>query len=93
MDNRLFNNETLLSELTIGEFKDLVVEVINQSIMPKRLVSGLDNIAAELGVSKTTVKRLKNGILKGAFAQSGHTIIADINKAHDLMSRRNRKQS
>lgn len=89
METGNYNRNTLLSELTVGEFYDLVQDAISKSAMPKRLVTGLDNIAAELGVSISTVKRLRKGSCRSAFAQSGHTIIADINKAHELMMRRN----
>lgn len=87
METGNYNRNTLLSELTVGEFYDLVQDAISKSAMPKRLVTGLDNIAAELGVSISTVKRLKGSVLKPAVAQSGRTIIMDVNKAHEIMSR------
>ena len=91
METGKYNRNTLLSELTVGEFCDLVQDVISRSAMPKRLVTGIENIALELGVSESTVKRLKRSVLKPAVAQSGRTVIMDVNKAHEIMVRLNRR--
>lgn len=79
-----YNSNTLISELTVGEFQDLVRAVLNESVHT-RTVHGLQGLADLLGVSVTTVKRYR-GLLAPAIAQHGRSVVVDAEKALRLWS-------
>ena len=56
------DENTRISELTVGELRDLVRAVLSESVIP-HTVHGLQGLADLLGVSQSTVKRYK-GLLK-----------------------------
>lgn len=75
-----YDTNTRLSELTVGEFQDLVRAVFAESVQSRRTVHGLQGLADLLGVSVSTVKRYR-GLLGPAIAQRGRSIVADADKA------------
>ena len=74
MEQRGYNDNTKLSELTVGELRDLVRAVMTESVQTKRTVTGLSGLADLLGVSESTVKRYR-GLLSPAIAQRGRSIV------------------
>lgn len=78
-----YNDNTKLSELTVGELRDLVRAVMTESVQTKRTVTGLSGLADLLGVSESTVKRYRS-LLSPAIAQRGRSIVADADKALKL---------
>ncbi len=83
MNHTAINDTTKLSELTVGELRDLVRAVLEESVQNKRTVHGLQGLADLLGVSVTTVKRYR-GLLSPAIAQRGRTIVVDADRALKL---------
>lgn len=81
-----YDNTTLLSELTVGELRDLVRAVLEESVHKQRTVHGLRGLADLLGVSVSTVKRYR-GLLSPAIAQHGRSIVVDADKALSLWAR------
>lgn len=78
-----YTDDTKLSELTVGELRDLVRAVMTESVQTKRTVKGLSGLADLLGVSQSTVKRYK-ALLSPAIAQRGRSIVVDADKALQL---------
>ena len=83
MEQRRYNDNTKLSELTVGELRDLVRAVMTASVQTKRTVTGLSGLADLLGVSESTVKRYRS-LLSPAIAQRGRSIVVDADKALKL---------
>lgn len=83
MEQRRYNDNTKLSELTVGELRSLVRAVISESVQTKRTVTGLSGLADLLGVSESTVKRYRS-LLSPAIAQRGRSIVVDADKALKL---------
>lgn len=81
------SENTPLSELTVGELRDLVRAVIRETADFPRTVHGLQELADLLGTSLTTVKRYKD-LLAPAIAQRGRTIVVDADKALRLWAGR-----
>lgn len=82
-----YTDNTKLSELTVGELRDLVRAVLTESVQTRRTVQGLSGLADLLGVSPSTVKRYR-ALLKPAIAQRGRTIVVDADKALQLWAGR-----
>ena len=82
-----YNDNTKLSELTVGELRDLVRAVVTESVQQKRTVTGLSGLADLLGVSESTVKRYRS-LLSPAIAQRGRSIVVDADKALQLWAGR-----
>lgn len=83
MDKKITDN-TLLSELTVGEF----LELLRSGREPAtRVVHGLQGLADLLGTSVSTVKRYRD-LLSPAIAQRGRTVVVDADKALRLWSGR-----
>lgn len=78
------DDNTRISELTVGELRDLVRAVLTESVHT-HTVHGLQGLADLLGVSTSTVKRYRR-LLSPAIAQQGRTIIVDADKALQLWS-------
>lgn len=83
MEQRRYNDNTKLSELTVGELRDLVRAAVAESVQQKRTVAGLSGLADLLGVSESTVKRYRS-LLSPAIAQRGRSIVVDADKALKL---------
>lgn len=83
MEQRRYNDNTKLSELTVGELRDLVRAVVTESVQTKRTVTGLSGLADLLGVSESTVKRYRS-LLSPAIAQRGRSIVVDADRALKL---------
>lgn len=83
MEQRRYNDNTKLSELTVGELRDLVRAVMTESAQTKRTVTGLSGLADLLGVSESTVKRYRS-LLSPAIAQRGRSIVVDADRALKL---------
>ena len=86
MEQRQYNDNTRISDLTVGELRDLVRAVLEESVKP-RTVHGLQGLADLLGVSMSTVKRYR-GLLSPAIAQRGRSIVVDTDKALQLWAGR-----
>ena len=80
------DDNTRLSELTVGELRDLVRAVLTESVQP-RTVHGLQGLADLLGVSQSTVKRYYP-LLSPGIAKRGRTIVADADKVLRLWAGR-----
>ncbi|MCL1933569.1 MAG: DUF3853 family protein [Candidatus Azobacteroides sp.] len=73
--------------------EDPIVKIIDTTKDGKNYVYGLDGIANLFGCSKTTANRIKqSGKINTALYQYGNTIIADADKALELI-KVNGKQS
>ena len=82
-----YQDNTPISELTVGELRDLVMSCVRESVSNRRLVSGLEGLADLFGVSISTAKRIKkSGRINAAIAQSGRTFVVDADKAIRLWS-------
>ena len=86
MEQRHYNDNTRISDLTVGELRDLVRAVLDESAKT-RTVHGLKGLADLLGVSTSTVKRYR-GLLSPAIAQRGRTIVIDADMALRLWAGR-----
>ena len=82
-----YDENTRISELTVGELRDLVRAVLTESVQTKRTVKGLSGLADLLGVSQSTVKRYK-ALLSPSIAQRGRSIVVDADKALQLWAGR-----
>lgn len=74
------SDNTPISSLTLGQLK----EALGLNARPA-FVFGLKGIQELFGVSLRTAQRLKDGILRPAVIQYGHTIRLDVAKAEELM--------
>lgn len=86
MEQIHYNDNTRISDLTVGELRDLVRAMLEESVQP-RMVHGLQGLADLLGVSMSTVKR-NRGLLSPAIAQRGRSILIDVDKALKLWAGR-----
>ena len=77
MDKTITNN-TPLSELTVGEFLDLL-RTLSVESQATQTVHGLQGLADLLGCSVSTVKRYYP-LLRPAIAKRGRTIVANKDK-------------
>ena len=84
MDKKITDN-TPLSELTVGEFLELLRS--GGQSAPRPVVHGLQGLADLLGTSVSTVKRYRD-LLAPAIAQRGRTVVVDADKALRLWSGR-----
>lgn len=81
------NPKTPLWQLTVGEFKDLLTEVIESNPFEvetndNQYVYGMEGLANLLGCSKSSARRLKSaGVFEDALIQDGRKIIVDAQKA------------
>lgn len=82
-----FNDNTKISELTVGELRDLMRAVMAESVQQRKTVQGLQGLADLLGCSTSTVKRYY-AILRPAIAKRGRTIVADADRVLSLWSGR-----
>lgn len=82
MEQRYTDN-TKLSELTVGELRDLVRAVVSESVHTRHTVQGLQGLADLLGCSVSTVKRYYPQ-LRPAIAKRGRTIVADADQVLTL---------
>ena len=83
-----YNDNTPLSQLTVGELRDLVRTCVQESVCHrKHMVKGLDGLADVLGCSVSTVKRYQS-LLRPAMAKRGRTIVTDADRAIQLWSGR-----
>ena len=86
---RRISDDTRLIDLTVGELKELFESlvpkitpmVLTQSKSEKRLVYGLKGIKELFHVSDSTARKLMNGPILEAVAQSGRTIVVDADMA------------
>lgn len=87
------SDDTPLFKLTVGEFRDLCSELIDQNLIQENddeIVFGLEGIAKIFGVSKNQAYRMKrSGKLDGAIKQEGQVIITYKKKALELFGKRN----
>ncbi len=77
-----YNDNTPVSELTVGE----LIDIVQDAIGAKRYVYGLQGIADLFQVSLTQAKRIKK-VIGPAVAQRGNTIVVDAGKAMRIWSR------
>lgn len=82
-----FNDNTKISELTVGELRDLMRAVMTENVQQRHTVQGLQGLADLLGCSTSTVKRYY-AILRPAIAKRGRTIVADADRVLSLWSGR-----
>ena len=82
-----YTDNTKLSELTVGELRDLVRAVISESVHTRHTVKGLSGLADLLGVSVSTVKRYRS-LLKPAIALRGRSMVVDADRALQLWAGR-----
>lgn len=82
--------DTRISELTVGEFQDLIRRTLAEEREQKTSCEayGLQGIADLFGVSLSQAKRIKaSGVISKAVAQRGRTIIINKQKALDLWAK------
>ena len=85
-----------LGSLTIGEFRELMREIITESTKKetteqrhvKNLVYGLRGIEHLFGVSHVTAQRYKDTVIREAVCQSGRKIVTDADYALELFRKR-----
>ena len=85
--DRLITDSTPLSELTVGELRDLINSMVSSSKSLPDVVYGLQGLADLLGASVPTVKRWYP-LLRPAIAKRGRTIVVDTEKALQLWAGR-----
>ncbi len=81
------NNNTLIKDLTVGEFLKLISSVPKKEEQKKvkQYEYGLKGLARILGCSRSTASKIKkSGILDDAISQNGNIIVIDIQKALEL---------
>ena len=77
--------ERPLWQLTVGEFLELKAEGPNPRTGERRTIRGINNLAAELGVSAPTVHKWKKaGIIP--FSQVGRIIQFDLDQVHEAIN-------
>ena len=90
-------NDTMpLGSLTIGEFKELIREILAEMetkgiMLPRsdrRVVHGLKGIENLFGVSHVTAQRYKDTIIREAVSQNGRKIVTDVDYALELFKER-----
>ena len=73
------------TEITAGQLADLIIQKLSNKIEPAekpKLSQGLDALAQKLGVSISTVVRLKRtGVFGDSITQNGRVIHVDLDKA------------
>ena len=73
------------TEITAGQLADLIIQKLSNKIEPAekpKLSRGLDALAQKLGVSISTVVRLKRtGVFGDSIKQNGRVILVDLDKA------------
>lgn len=91
----MVNLEQKISELTVGELLAILSSttgtgaiISKRDAEQSRVVYGIKGLANLLGVSETQAKRIKaSGILNGAIAQRGRTIITNADEALKLWAK------
>lgn len=81
--------DTRISELTVGEFQDLIRRTLEEREHNMSCEAyGLQGIADLFGVSLSQAKRIKaSGVISKAIAQRGRTIVINKQKALDLWAK------
>lgn len=87
-------NDTPVWQLSVGEIRDLIKEIVadeqkNDIVVESGDVCyGIDGLAKALGVSRRTAQRYKSsGLLDGAIRQYGKTIIVDKEKLKSTLTK------
>lgn len=86
----MFDSNRPIAELTVGELKALIAEVIakEQSHDNNDTAYGIQGLANLFGISYSSAKRLKaSGILDKAISQRGRTIVTNKEKARELFEK------
>ena len=75
------------NEITAGQLADLIIQKLTTQIKPldkPKYSRGLDVLAQKLGISKSTVVRLKRaGAFGDSIKQNGRVILVDLDKAEE----------
>lgn len=86
------DHNTRLIDLTVGDLYDVIAAATKHaavaSVQPEpRRAYGIAGIASVFGCSRRTAERIKSsGVIDGAIAQHGRTIVVDVDKALYLYS-------
>jgi len=76
---------TLISDLTVAEFRDLVSVLLYNTPHRREQLRGISGIAEALSISISQAKRVKaEGLIDGALTQSGRVILVDVERARQL---------
>ena len=76
----MMNNETKISDLTLGQLFEAIDEYLAELSSPSRTIDGVKGLAEYLGCSVRTAQRIKSsGKIDRAVTQSDRTIM--INEA------------
>lgn len=87
-------DDTPIAMLTVGQLKEVLfsgkkggVERFQESVLYEAddYIRGLNGICNFFGVTKGTAIKWKEGVLKTAVLQEGHTILVDKQKAIELL--------
>ncbi|GIJ96607.1 hypothetical protein CAPN001_11760 [Capnocytophaga stomatis] len=87
MEATLFNPDTPLWQLTVGDFLELMKDAQKSEEVKRQTTYeyGIAGLARALGVSIATANRVKSsGKLNDAIKQTGRQIIVDVERAKEL---------
>lgn len=81
------DENTTLNNLTVGELKMIIVDMLSTTLKEDRVYEGIKGIAEIFGCSESTAKRIKmSGAIDDAISQYGRTIVTDKYKALKLIN-------
>lgn len=84
------------TEVTAGQLADLIIQKLsiqNKQLEKPKLSRGLDVLAEKLGVSISTVVRLKrSGTFGDSIKQNGRVILVDLDKAVEYYFDKNKRK-
>lgn len=94
--------KTLLSDLTVGEFREIVKDALGRLMPPVqetgssfnptgRLVYGLRGIQSLFNCSHKQAQLYKDSVIREAVKQNGRKIVVDVNHALELFNQRRAK--
>lgn len=89
----MIDDKVAVRDLTVGEFSELISEIIKNTSKKKPSLShGLDGLAKLLGCSKATALKVKqSGKFNSAISQVGRRIVIDNDRLLELMRLENIK--
>ena len=91
------NGSTRIFELTCDEFRELIIGILDDKLSePEHKVAwvyGLKGLAEGLGCGKTKAQEIKNShAIDGAIEYCGKSYRVNLDKARELLNRRNTKK-
>ena len=91
-----YNDETVVSTLTVGDLKELYRELLSGKIETTkrasgRLVYGLDGIRELFHCSHKQAQFYKDNVIREAVKQNGRKIVVDADYALELFNQRRAK--